>query len=178
MRYRLLMTLVALTVVGCGCSCQLLRRGPSKATSDIPAVTGFDLQRYLGRWYEIARLPHRFERGLHFVNAEYTLRPDGRVTVLNSGIEGIRLKQITGVAKQPEVGTGALRVSFFRPFYGDYRIIELAPDYSWAIVTGSSRDYLWILARTPTLPPEIVQERLARLRSWGFAVDSLEYPKQ
>lgn len=151
----------------------------SGSTGDIPAVGGFELERYLGKWYEIARLPHRFERGLDFVVAEYALRDDGRVRVVNSGVRDGKTKSVEGVARfkgSPE--TGLLEVSFFRPFYGDYRIILLEKDYSAALVAGENRDYLWILSRSPELDAGKLEEYLAFAREKGFDVDNLEYPKQ
>ena len=152
------------------------------STSDIPAVRNFELDRYLGNWYEIARLPHRFERGLDYVRAEYVRSPDGTVKVTNRGVRDGEVREIVGRAKvkdpQAAPPVGELRVSFFRPFYGDYRIIELDPEYRYAVVTGSSRDYLWILSRTPKLPESRLAELLGRLGKLGFAVDRLEFPRQ
>ncbi len=153
--------------------------GTAETTDEIPAVTGFRLSEYLGDWYEIARLPHKFERGLMEVQASYTLRPDGKVQVVNSGIKEGTAKTITGIAKfKDKETTGCLRVSFFRPFYGDYKIIYLDPGYSLSIVTSSTKDYLWILARTKKLTPDKMEFCLKKIRDWNFDVAKLEYPAQ
>ena len=134
----------------------------------------------MGTWYEIARLPHYFERGLDQVRAEYTLQPDGSIRVVNRGVRNGKEQRIAGKAKlkHPEARPlpGELRVSFFGPFYSAYRIIELAPDYSYAVVTGSGKDYLWVLSRTPKLPEKLLGEILGRLRELKFKVEKLEYP--
>ncbi len=154
--------------------------GCASSRPEIEAVRDFRPADYMGTWYEIARLPHYFERGLERVSAEYTLRPDGTVRVVNRGYRDGKLKQITGTAKlkDPERKplTGELRVSFFRPFYSDYRIIELAPDYGYSVVMGSDRSYLWVLSRTPELPEDLLRNILGRLRERGFEVEKLEYP--
>ncbi len=153
----------------------------SDSTAAIPAVRNFDVGRYMGRWYEIARLPHRFERDLDFVVAEYSLNPDGTVKVLNSGMRSGKRKSAEGRAKwkkNADPGTAELEVTFFAPFSGDYRVIRLEADYSSAIVTSSSRDYLWILSRTPELPEGRLEQYLSLCRDWGFPVDRLEYPRQ
>lgn len=148
----------------------------------IKPVEQFDVSRYLGKWYEIARLDHRFERGLTAINAEYSLRADGGLKVLNSGynIKTGERDQAEGKAYflgKPDIGS--LKVSFFGPFYGGYHIIELDKlDYQYAMITGPDRDYLWILARTPTLDKAILQRLIARAKSLGFAVDKLIFTEQ
>ena len=160
---------IAAALTGCG------------STSDIAAVRGFEPERYMGTWYEIARLPHYFERDLDEVTAHYTLRDDGTVKVVNSGKRDGEPKSATGTArlKDPDAKplTGELRVSFFRPFYADYRIIELAPDYSYAVVTAGSRDYLWVLSRRPTMDKAQLDAILNRAKDLGFDLGELEYPR-
>lgn len=155
-----------------------LLAGCAASTADIPAVTGFELERYLGGWYEIARLPHRFERGLDFVRAEYTPAPDGSVRVVNSGIRDGEKRSVVGRAVLKDPAKGELRVSFFRPFYGDYRIIELDPEYRYAVVTGATRDYLWILSREPKMAEPQLAGMLERLGKLGFDTEKLEFPRQ
>ncbi len=170
MNMRWMMALVALLAGAAGC------RGAA-STADIPAVTGFEAERYMGRWYEIARLPHRFERGMDQVTADYSLAGDGRITVVNSGVKAGEPRRIQGVARFTGApGCGELEVSFFRPFWGDYRIIRLEPDYSAAVVTSGTRDYLWILSRTPELEPEQLRSYINDAKALGFAVDRLEFP--
>jgi apolipoprotein D and lipocalin family protein len=148
---------------------------PSGAT----AVTGFELDRYLGTWYEIARLDHRFERGLSNVTANYTLRDDGGVQVVNRGFdpEAGQWEQATGKAyfiEAPDVGR--LKVSFFGPFYGAYNIVELDHEnYQYSLVVGPNRSYLWILARSPQLPDDVLQELVNTARTLEFPVDELIY---
>ena len=160
---------VAAVLVGC------------ETTSDIAAVQPFEPDRYMGTWYEIARLPQYFERDLDEVKAEYTLNNDGTIKVVNSGVKDGEPTSITGKAKlkDPDADpqTGELRVSFFWPFYSDYRVIELAPDYSYAVVTAGSRDYLWVLARKPTMDKAQLDGILERAKANGFETDKLEYPK-
>ena len=150
-------------------------------TSDIAAVRNFEPERYMGMWYEIARLPQYFERDLDEVKAQYTLNDDGTIKVVNSGVKDGEPTSITGKAKlkHPDAKpqTGELRVSFFWPFYSDYRVIELAPDYSYALVTAGSRDYLWVLARKPTMDKAQLDSILDRAKALGFVLDELEYPK-
>jgi apolipoprotein D and lipocalin family protein len=143
-------------------------------------VTGFELNRYLGKWHEIARLDHSFERGLTEVTAEYTLRDDGGVSVLNSGYNAETGQRQSAEGKayfieSPDVGR--LKVSFFGPFYGAYNIIALDKvNYSYAMIAGPDRDYLWVLSRTPTLDKNILQALIDQAQSLGFATQNLIYP--
>jgi len=137
----------------------------------IEPVDDFQLDRYLGTWYEIARLDHRFERGLTNVTAEYSMREDGGVRVLNRGYraEEGEWKEVEGKAYfVGDPGTGRLRVSFFGPFYGAYNVFELDANYQHALVAGPNRSYLWILAREPSLPPSTLDELKTRIRDAGF----------
>ena len=122
-------------------------------TIDKTTIKEFNLKRYLGKWYEIARFNHRFERGLQGVTAEYSLREDGKVKVLNCGHKHTLTGEqtcTTGKARLPKDGqSGKLEVSFFLFFYSDYNILELGKDYEWALVGSSTDKYLWILSRTP-----------------------------
>ncbi len=146
---------------------------------NVTAVKGFDLDRYLGTWYEIARLDHRFERGLDHISATYTLREDGGIDVLNKG-----RNQETGEWEQAEgrayfVGSsdeGRLKVSFFGPFYSGYNIIALDREqYGYALVTGPDRSYLWILSREPTLPKEILNRLIETAKELGYDTGQLIY---
>lgn len=139
-------------------------------------VRGFDVERYLGRWYEIARLDHRFERGLSRVTADYGRRDDGGIRVLNRGWDAAagEWKEAEGRAYPiGDADVGSLKVSFFGPFYGGYHVLALDPDYRWALVAGPSRDYLWILAREPRLDPELYRRLVAQAAAAGFPVDTL-----
>ena len=153
--------------------------GDGRSTADL-AVAAVDPVKYCGVWYEIARLPTRFEQGLANVTATYELQPDGRVKVINRGWKNGQLREITGWAREaaPGKGIGEWEVSFFRPFYGKYRILHLADDGSLAMVTSGTRDYLWILARTPVVPEEQLGRVVAMAKEMDFAVDLLEYPQQ
>lgn len=136
-----------------------------------------ELDRYLGDWYEIARFDHVFERGLSHSKASYTLREDGKVQVLNSGIKAGAPKEARGKAKltpDPRV----LRVSFFGPFYGDYRIMLLDEDYQWVLVGGSSDKFLWILARTSQISDEVRETILAEATRRGYDVGKLIWVEQ
>ena len=154
----------------------LLLGGCATVPAGVEPVSPFVLDRYLGTWYEIARLDHSFERGLSRVTAEYSLAEDGSVRVVNRGYSerDKRWKQAEGRAVfAGQSNQGFLKVSFFGPFFGSYVIIDLDPDYRHALVCGPSRSYLWILARTPTLPDAVSQRLIARAASLGFATDSL-----
>ena len=145
--------------------------------SGVQPVQDFDLNRYLGTWYEIARLDHRFERGLNNVSATYTAREDGGIDVLNRGFKprNGRWKQAQGKAYVvDEPTTGHLKVSFFGPFYGSYVVIALdQEEYRYALVGGPNRSYLWVLARQRTLDKPIVDELLDQDRDLGFATEKL-----
>lgn len=155
----------------------LLLAGCVGVPEGITPVGNFELERYLGTWYEIARLDHSFERGLTHVTADYSLRSDGSVRVLNRGYapeEGI-WKQAEGRARfAGELDRGFLKVSFFGPFYGSYVIFELDHEqYSYALVCGPDRSYLWLLARTPNIDGTLVQELIGRAAALGFDTDHL-----
>ncbi len=145
----------------------------------VQPVSGFELARYLGIWHEIARLDHAFERGLTDVTAHYSRRDDGGIDVINRGYDPDKGGWTEARGRAYLIGdadVASLKVSFFGPFYGGYHVFALDPEYRWAIVAGPSREYLWILARQPELPPEVLTELLARARRAGFATDALIYP--
>lgn len=149
---------------------------------DNSTITMFDLNRYLDKWYEVARYDHAFERGLVGTTAEYSLLDDGKIKVLNSGyintLDGT-YQQSVGKAKPNRNGkAGQLRVSFFGPFYSDYYILDLAPDYSYSVVGSSSPKYLWILSRTPHLNPKVQSEILTNLQQRGYDTQKLIWVEQ
>jgi apolipoprotein D and lipocalin family protein len=148
----------------------------------VAPVDNFKLESYLGRWYEIARLDQSFERGLHQVRAEYSVREDGGIRVINSG----RSTQ-TGELSEAEgrayfVGsedTGHLKVSFFGPFFGSYIIFDLdTENYQYAFVAGNSTDYLWLLARTPQVSDSVMARFITRAKALGFDTQALIYVQQ
>lgn len=147
----------------------------------VTPVTGFDSDRYLGTWYEIARLDHSFEEGLDRVTAEYSLREDGGLSVINRGYltQEKRWEEAQGKAFFVNGSDeGYLKVSFFGPFYGSYVIFELDKEnYQYAFVSGPDTSFLWLLARTPTVAPELIEQFVARASSLGFDTRELIFPK-
>ena len=142
-------------------------------------VNGFELNRYLGKWYEIARLDHSFERGLDNISAEYSLRTDGGVKVINRGfsIKGNEWEEAEGKAYfVGDTDSGHLKVSFFGPFYGSYAIFELdKEDYQYAFVSGPSTSYLWLLSRTPQVDQQLIERFKERSQEFGFDTSKLIY---
>ena len=151
-------------------------------TNKLPPVSGFDAGRYAGTWYEIARFPHVFERGLTRVTAEYTAQPDGSIRVINRGYDPVKQKWRSATARAVFPGTrdsGLLRVTFFWPFAAAYKVVKLdANGYGWAVVTSHSYDYFWILARTPQLPPETYDELVKFAATSGFDISRIEKVEQ
>jgi len=147
----------------------------SNAERDNLEVVGHvDLQRYLGRWFEVARLPAGFEKDCSDVTATYDLNKDGSVSVLNECARDGKVKRAKGKAKIVDQATGAkLKVTFFWPFYGDYWIIKLGKDYEYSVVGSPSRSYLWILSRTPQMPDALYAELVEFAKSKGFPVERL-----
>lgn len=168
---KLLALLAALTLGGC--------LGMPK---NVKPVTGFELNRYLGKWHEIARLDHSFERGMEQVTAEYSLREDGGVAVRNRGFLTAKQEWKEAEGKAffvEEPGTGYLKVSFFGPFYGSYVIFELDKEnYQYAFVSGPDNSYLWLLARTPTVDDKLLARFVAQAEQLGFDTSKLIYVKQ
>lgn len=147
----------------------------------ITPVTGFDQEKYLGTWYEIARIDNRFERDLTNVTANYTVKDNGAIRVLNRGynIEKAKWVEANGTAKfVGDTDTAHLKVSFFGPFFASYIVFDLAPDYQHSFVTGNDRDYLWLLARDPQISPELKARFLARITELGFETDELIWVDQ
>lgn len=149
---------------------------------DNSTITAFDLDRYLGKWYEVARYDHVFERDLVATTAEYSLRKDGKINVLNSGhlntVDGPYRESIGKAKPNKNEMPGQLRVSFFGPFYSDYYILDLAPDYSYSVVGSSSPKYLWILSRTPHIKDNVKEKILSNLKRRGYDTEKLIWVDQ
>jgi apolipoprotein D and lipocalin family protein len=169
--------LAAVALAGCGTTTSERLGLPPPTT-----VAHVDLQRYLGTWYDVASFPQRFQEGCTGTTATYSLRDDGDVGVVNrcrlgtlDGEEDVA----EGRARVVDPATNAkLEVSFFRPFWGDYWIVDLGADYEYAVVGDPSRDYLWILSRTPALDATVYDGILARLRAQGYEVERLRRTPQ
>jgi apolipoprotein D and lipocalin family protein len=159
----------------------LLLAGCVGIPDNIKPVDNFQVQRYLGKWYEIARLDHSFERGLMSVTAEYGLRPDGGVRVLNRGYSTKEKEWKEAEGKAYFVNgpnQGFLKVSFFGPFYGSYVIFELDYEkYSYALVCSSDKSYLWLLARSPKINEDLKNQLIVKAASLGFETGKLIYVK-
>jgi len=167
-RYFLLLVLLTLT------ACTSIPKG-------LQAVDNFDSQLYLGTWYEIARLDHSFERGLSNVSAQYSFNEDGNIKVINRGWDEEELQWSEAIGKAKFVNdsdVGHLKVSFFGPFYSSYVVFYLESDYSTALVSGYSRDYFWILSRSPQLPDYKLNKYLRIAEQAGFDSSKLIFPFQ
>jgi len=168
--------LITISFVLVGFTCTSTKN--QETVIDKTVVKELDLQKYLGKWYEIARYNHKFERGLVGVTATYSIRDDGKIKVLNSGykksLDG-KFSQATGKAfvPDPEKEPAKLKVSFFWNFYGDYFVLELDKDYQWALVGSSLDKYLWILSRTPQLDEDLFNKLLDKIKSRGYDISKL-----
>ena len=164
------MMIVAITVVAvAGCV-----SGPKVDNTPVAAL---DLNRYLGEWYEIARFDHSFERGVEQAKANYTLNEDGTIKVVNTGVKDGKPKTAIGKGKRTDT-PALLRVSFFGPFYADYRVMTIDEGYTYALVGSGSADYLWMLSRTRVLPDTTKSELLFEAKRRGYDTDKLIWVKQ
>jgi len=157
----------------------VLQSGCTGIPDGVQAVTEFELERYLGTWYEVARLDHKFERGMSNVTATYSMRDDGGVSVVNRGYKVAKGEWDDATGKAYFIGdadVGQLKVSFFGPFYGGYNILELdKDDYQYALISGPDRSYLWILARSPNLSQDVLSTLVNKAKDMNFPVDELIY---
>lgn len=154
------------------CSCVSIPDG-------VNAVKPFELNRYLGKWYEIARMDFKHEKNLNNVTAEYSLNEDGSVKVNNRGFDYVKneWKQSIGKAKPYDNPDEArLKVSFFGPFYSGYNVVALDPDYKYALVMGDNLKYMWILSRTKVVPEAIKNSYLAIAKKAGYKTGELVWP--
>jgi apolipoprotein D and lipocalin family protein len=157
----------------------LLLPGCVQVPEGVSPVAGFDINRYLGKWHEIARLDHSFERGLENVSAVYTLRDDGGINVINRGYDPDKKEWKQAKGKAYFVGdstVGQLKVSFFGPFYGGYNIIDLdTKEYSYSVVCGPDKSYLWVLARAPEMNASLLSKIVAQAKLLDFDTEALIY---
>lgn len=157
---------------------------PVNRSADVPIgpVAQVELQRYVGKWYELARFPNGFEMNCEGVTAEYAARPDGKIEVLNTCRKGSpagKSSTAKGVARIVDPATNAkLKVSFFASFEGDYWVLDRAEDYSWALVGEPQGRYLWVLSRTPTVSLTLQEDLKRRLAARGYATDQLTWTQQ
>lgn len=172
-RFKFRMTIVLLLLMMLLAACVY---NAGRDSLDRSTVANFNLDNFMGRWYEIARFDHRFERGMEDVTAVYTLQPDGMVEVVNEGLRAGKLHRSVGKAKTT-LQSGRLRVSFFWIFYSDYNILEMGRQGDWALVGSRSPQYLWILSRTPTLPDETVSYIVGQAAKRGYNVDKLIFDR-
>ena len=148
---------------------------------DASGINNFDVSKYLGKWYEVARYDSWFENNMDKTQAFYSLNEDGTVRVENSGFDTTKEKWKTSVGKAKFRGAkniGELKVSFFGPFYADYTILALDSEYKYSLVSGGTTDYLWILSRTKTIPEEIKNEYLSIAKKFGFDTSNLVWVNQ
>lgn len=178
MKKKYLIAAGALAIAG---AAYVLLRSKRTIPRGVVAVTGFKKEKYLGKWYEIARLDYRYEKNLNNVSAEYSLNDDGSIKVYNHGYNFKKntIEATVGKAKfAGDENVGQLKVSFFGPFYAGYNVIAIDYEYEYALVAGDSRDYLWLLSREKTMPGNIINKYLDIAAALGFPVEDLVWTKQ
>ena len=166
---------IVLVTIGIFCfySCQTIPK-------DVVAVKPFYQEKYLGKWYEIARLDFKFEKNLNNTTAEYSLREDGKIKVVNKGYNTKKEKWVASTGKAKFVGdskVAMLKVSFFGSFYAGYNVIAIDDDYKYALVAGKNLDYLWILSRETTIPDNIKNDYLKIAHDIGYRTEELIWVK-
>ena len=179
-----ILLLAGLTVAALSaCKYADAKRTQSNAKPDFStiAITNFDINRYMGQWYEVARLDFFWEKNLNNVTATYTLEDDGSVEVDNKGFDYIKQKNKQSIGKAKfasEPNKAALKVSFFGPFYSGYNVVKIDPEYKYALVFGENRDYMWILSREKTIPEEVKQDYLNLAQMNGYDIKKLVWTEQ
>lgn len=149
--------------------------------SNVAVVQGFQKDNYLGEWYEIARMDFYWEKNLKNVRASYTLNDDSSIQVNNQGYDMVKAKNKQSIGKAKFVRSeeeGALKVSFFGPFYSGYNVVMVDEDYRYALVFGENLDYMWILSRDKTMPDDVKQKYLDYAKRSGYAIDKLVWTIQ
>ncbi|UEG51928.1 lipocalin family protein [Mucilaginibacter daejeonensis] len=166
---------LVITLIGVGISsCVSIPKGAK-------AVRPFNRSKYLGKWYEIARMDFKFEKGLQQVTAEYSLKDENVIKVVNRGFDPKKQEWKESVGKAKLVGDSddaRLKVSFFGPFYAGYNVIEIDLEYRYAMVAGNNTKYLWLLSREPTMPKEVIDRYLEQAKTLGFKTEELVWTKQ
>lgn len=157
--------------------CLNLTSCSTASTVDNSTVQSLDLNRFMGRWYEIARFDHKFERDMQQVTTIYAIQDNGRVKVINQGLKNGKWKTSEGKGKLTTT-PGLLRVSFWGPFYSDYRVMMLAPDYSYALIGGENDKYLWILSRSPQMRQDTRNQVLREAQRRGYNTNNLIWVQQ
>lgn len=172
MRYTLKLRALLLLLTILFTLCALTGRCAMKGDIDRSVVPSLDLHNFMGRWYEVARFDHSFERGMSNVTAEYILQPDGKVRVVNRGVRDGKQQEAIGKAKTT-AEAGRLRVSFFMFFYSDYNILEMGQNGDWVLIGSRSPKYLWILSRKPKMSNEVINHILQLARERGYDTSKL-----
>lgn len=155
--------------------------GCATVPEGLEPVTGFEVERYLGKWYEIERLDNRFENGLSNVSADYRMLPNGKIEIINRGFNARRNSwfEAKGLAwLEGSKDVGSFKISSFTPFLGSYNILVIDPQYRYAMVAGADRDELWILSREPQLDRSIIDSLVAKAKAWGFPTNELVFDEQ
>lgn len=171
----------AILVAGALAGTLLVFKNRKTIPDGVTAVDDFDLHRYLGKWYEIARFDFFYENNMDFVTAEYSLNEDGSVKVVNRGYSNKKGKFQESVGRAEFVADpdeAKLQVSFFGPFYSGYNVIAIDPEYKYALVSGRSRDYLWFLSREKDMPQEILENYLELAQNLGYDISNLVWTVQ
>lgn len=171
----------ALVLVGAGALVLTTACGSVKVPYYVRNVENFDLNKFTGKWYEVARFDFKFEKDVKQVTAEYSLNDDGSIKVINRGFNYIKQEwqEKEGKAKFVDAtNRGALKVSFFGPFYSGYNIVSLENNYEYALVFGESTDYIWFLSRKPTMPDQVKEKFLRLAKEAGYNLDRLVWTKQ
>lgn len=145
---------------------------------DNRVIQSLDVDRYMGKWYEIARFNHSFERDMDSVTAEYVKNPNGTIQVINRGYKATKGYTVAKGKAKTTAEPGVLKVSFFWIFYAQYRILELDDEYQYALIGSNSSNYLWILSRVPVMEKEQLERLLEKARKRGYDTSKLIYPKQ
>lgn len=173
------MKTIAYMLLAAGALVALCYSCKGKNIVDDSTVKDFSLQRYLGSWYELARFDHSFEKNMSNCTATYSLKDDGTIRIINRGFNDRKFewKDKEGKAKATKT-PGLLRVSFFGPFYSDYRVMMVTPDYSYALVGGDDSDYLWVLSRTPDISPETKNAIIFEAEKRGYDTSRLNWIDQ
>lgn len=152
--------------------------GCSNHYAPLKTVEKVDINAYMGKWYEIARYEHSFEKGCSNVSATYTLEQSGDISVLNQCMKADTWSKAKGIAYATDASNAKLKVSFFRPFYGNYWILMLGEQYEYAVVGEESREYLWILSRTKKMDDEVIEMILKKLPELGYTQEKLVWTTQ